>query len=280
MMGNPFSPDYAAARQRGNAPALSYCSMNVAVYGRHASAWCLEERRVSELHRSGSGVAMGSSAMRWTGDSLVVEIDERSTPVLWPFRSPIRGRVTLRPEICSGLALKIDSAGEHHWWPVAPLANIEVEMSEPNIRFSGHGYHDANAGDISLESTFDSWSWSRARTHAGAVLAYDVDELSGGQRSLSFRVTHSGRREDLVETAKTTLSTSHCGLTRFARTDKGTEASVVRSLEDGPFYSRALVRGTLGGENTIGMHETLSLQRFRQRWVREAIAYRMRVATR
>ncbi|MCU0658515.1 MAG: carotenoid 1,2-hydratase [Polyangiaceae bacterium] len=276
MLGNPFSAAYAAARARGPAPALSFCSMNIAVYGRRASAWCLEERRVTPLHRSGSGVAIGASAMRWRGDDLIVEIDERTTPVLWPFRSPVRGRLILRPETLSGLDLTIDAAGQHRWWPVAPLARIEVELSEPDLRFSGHGYHDANAGELPLEATFDAWNWSRARTPRGAVIAYDAEERSGARRSTFFRLTPDGQREDLGEAPPLPLPSTRYLLPRSTHADRSSTPQVLRRLEDSPFYARSLLQVTLDGQPAVSMHESLSLQRFREPWVQRAIPYRMR----
>lgn len=63
LLGNPFSPAYARARDRGPASALAYSSMNVALYGKRASAWALHERPIDEGARAAHGVTIGASSM-------------------------------------------------------------------------------------------------------------------------------------------------------------------------------------------------------------------------
>src|SRR5579862_5842266 len=63
MLGNPFSPRYARARERGPADPLGFCAMNVALYGR-APAWALRERKL-EAGATPQGVAIGGSTMAW-----------------------------------------------------------------------------------------------------------------------------------------------------------------------------------------------------------------------
>jgi carotenoid 1,2-hydratase len=271
LLGNPFSPAYLRARDLGPAGALGHCSMNVAVYARGASAWALDERPLAGHERAADGVAIGGSSMRWDGDRLVIDVDERTTP----FRRPVRGRIVLRPEARTGLDLPIDERGEHRWWPVAPLARIEVDLPWPGVRFSGHGYHDANAGAVPLEAAFESWSWSRARSD-GALLTYDVACSSGAERSLAFRVTPRGDVEDLDRLGSARLAPTVWALPRRARADRGHGGRVVRSLEDGPFYARSLVATRLGGGPVVAMHETLAPHRLRRDWVRRIIGARIR----
>ncbi len=76
---------------------------------------------------------------------------------------------------------------------------------------------------------------------------------------------------------ETTLPSTLWSLDRTARVDRDARgASVVRGLEDGPFYARALVRGRLLGEETVAMHEVLSGERLRRSWVRFLTGFRMR----
>jgi carotenoid 1,2-hydratase len=272
LLGNPFSPAYSRGRQRDGARALSFCSMNVAIYGRGASAWSLAEREVAEGDRAPTGVSIGASAMRWAGDRLVVEIDERTTPM----GRPVRGRIVVHPETRTGLELTIDERAEHRWWPIAPLSRIEVDLPLPGVRFSGHGYHDANAGAVPLESSFESWNWSRARSEHGALLTYDVACSSGTQRSLAFEVSRSGRIEPLENLRQAPLRRTKWGLEQMVRADEGHDVRQLRSLEDGPFYTRALVETRLGGHRVVAMHEVLAAHRLRRPWVRFLTAFRMR----
>ena len=246
--------------------------MNVALYGEHKRAWALHERPVRQSDRARDGVVIGQSSMRWQGDRLRVDVNERTTP----FARPVRGTVHLYPELYSGLALQIDGRGEHRWWPVAPLARIEVDLHEPGVHFTGHGYYDANAGVVPLEAAFETWSWSRARAADVAYLTYDVSTSAAERMSLAFKISARGDVSDLSPMWSAPMRRSYWGLPRQARVDHGQPCHIVRSLEDGPFYSRALVATRIDGRRVLAMHESLAAHRLRRRWVRRLVKYRMR----
>jgi carotenoid 1,2-hydratase len=201
-----------------------------------------------------------------------MDIDERTAP----FGRPVRGRVTLRPEVRNEARFELDSGGRHMWWPVAPLARVEVDLPCPGVRFDGHGYHDANWGSEPLETAFDSWQWTRARLGTSAVILYDVMEASAGSRSLALEVTSRGAIEPLEGKRTAPLPRTLWGLDRFVRADDGHYPRVVQSLEDGPFYSRALVETWLGGRRLLAVQESLDARRLRRAWVRRLLAFRMR----
>ena len=255
--------------------------MNVAVYGPRPlpalrSGFALEEHALAPGDRRADGVSIGRSAMRWEGDRLVGDLDERTTPVGVPLRRPLRGRVVLHPEASPALELPIDPRGEHRWWPIAPLARAEVDLPSLGLRFRGHAYHDANAGPVSLDVGFDHWSWSRARTRTGAHLTYDIRTASGANVAHAFRIAPDGAVSRLEGTAPVPLERSAWRLSRLARVDRGHAARTTRVLEDGPFYSRSLIQSRIGGHDVVAMHETLAGHRLRQRWVQFCTAYRMR----
>ena len=276
LLGNPFSPAYARERARGPADALAFSAMNVAVYARGRGAWSLFERRVGEADRTATGVAIGASTMGWEGDRLVARIDERTTPM----GRPVRGTITLHPETRTRLAHAIDVEGAHTWWPVAPRARIDVDLPQPGVRFQGHGYHDANAGDAPIPSAFERWSWSRGRADDGAaLLTYDVTLASGDARALALEVSPHGDVTTLARTWSAPLAPTTWGLSRRSIVDHGEPARVVRALEDGPFYARALIETRLGGRRIVAMHEELAAHRLRRRWVRMLTGFRMRRAT-
>jgi carotenoid 1,2-hydratase len=62
---------------------------------------------------------------------------------------------------------------------------------------------------------------------------------------------------------------------RETRCDKGHSANVARTFEDTPFYSRSMIATRLLGEPAHAMHESLSLDRFRKRWVQTLLRFRM-----
>ena len=273
LLGNPFSPRYASARQRGPVPsALDFSSMNVALYARGASAWTLAERSVAETSRTASDLAIGGSSMRWEGDRLIVTVDDRTTPL----GRSLRGTIVVRPEAHTNLAFSIDDRDEHRWWPIAPLARVDVDFQQPRLRFSGHGYYDANAGETPLESAFDEWSWSRARRGDSAILTYDVACASGAQRSLALAVARDGSVDEIAGLEPTPLPRTLWRLPRATRGDAGHRGRIIRSLEDGPFYARALVETQIGGQTVTAMHETLAARRLKSPLVRLLARCRMR----
>jgi carotenoid 1,2-hydratase len=275
LVGSPFSPAYARARVRGPACAVDFSAMNVAVYGPRGSAWALHERVGDAVERRANGVTIGASTMRWDRDALVVDVEERSVAFGGRPADRVRGTVTVRPRVFVPRGVALTADGAHRWWPVAPLADVEVDLPSLGVRFSGHGYHDANAGDGPLEASFASWHWLRARAGREALLAYDVVEASGAKAALALRVRASGR-VDAIDAVPAGLPRTVWGLERRAQVDAGANARVVRGLEDGPFYARALVATRLDGRHVLAMHETLDARRLRRAWVRFLAGFRMR----
>jgi carotenoid 1,2-hydratase len=272
LLGNPFSPRYARARAGTGASALDYCALNVALYGPGGKYWSLSERRLPAAARGARSLVLGDSVVRWDGEALVVEIDERTSLL----GRPLRGRVTFVPSAPGVAPLSLDAEGRHTWWAVAPTGRLSVALQEPRVRFEGHGYHDANAGEIPLEGSFARWSWSRARVDEHRTcITYDVTPRSGVPRSFGLALdARRGVSHELGPLRTAPLPRTRWGLAREART-AGLVPRVVRNLEDTPFYSRALVETHLGGERVVAMHEELSLERFAQPWVRYLLGFRM-----
>lgn len=273
LLGNPFSPRYARARETGAAHALDHSAMNVAVDAPGLSRWALTERPRAAVTRARDHVVIGPSVMRRAADgSIVVDLDERCAP----WGTPLRGRITLRPRMALGTTVLLDGAGSHVWSPRIPLGRVDVELTEPRLAFSGNGYLDENAGAAPLESGFSRWSWSRVASDSRVAIAYDVDLRGGGSLSHGLHVDASGaRRFDggrLVDLARTRF-----GLGRSARVEPDAHCRIARTLEDGPFYARSVVETTLGGHSACGVHEVVSLDRFSSRWVRFLLPFRMRV---
>ena len=63
------------------------------------------------------------------------------------------------------------------------------------------------------------------------------------------------------------------GLARSVRSEDA--ASVVRTLEDAPFYARSVISARLLGEPVTLMHESLSLDRFKMPIVQAMLPFRM-----
>jgi carotenoid 1,2-hydratase len=278
MLGTSFSPAYARARAAGAADPLEFCTMNVALYGRAGSAWAMTERPRWAVARDSSSVSIGASSMRWTGRALEVELDERSAPFAAPLRrgSPIRGKVKLFPTVHTDEAFALDGVGEHLWAPLAPAARVEVELSEPGVRFSGLGYWDRNRGDVPLERTFARWSWARAVSAKVPAVTYRVEPKVGAPSLLAGTFSRDGRFEDGGPLAVLPLGDTRWGLERPIAADPASRVWLEETFEDAPFYARSLARVSLFGRSTRVVHEALSLERFGRPWVQRLLPFRMR----
>jgi carotenoid 1,2-hydratase len=261
-----FSPYYAWANRRRAAPAEEHCAFNIALYGRGAARWAMTERSSASLHRTADVLQVGPSHLRWTGDRLIARIDERGAPI--PRR--VRGGFVLSPLTGLGRSFALDIAGRHRWRPIAPIARIEVEFTEPAIRWSGHAYFDTNTGTRPLAEDFRTWNWSRT----GSRILYDMAMTDGTSRHFALAVGSDGlvpfEAPSLARLPKTAWR-----VPRTTRADEGAAAQVVRTLEDTPFYARSLITTTLEGERVTGVHEALSLARFANPVVQLMLPFRM-----
>lgn len=283
MLGNVFSPWYASSRAEAStcgarANPLEHCTMNVALYGPRATTWALTERGASEVCRGPTHLSLGASSLRWERGELHIELREKTSPFPSLIPGRIVGRVRVIPTVHHGAPQALDPAGRHLWWAVAPLCRVEVELTEPSLRWSGTGYHDANAGDAALEDDFHGWDWSRADVDGHPVILYDAT-LRDGRRSrsrLARRYRPDGSAEAIELPAEHPLGRTRWGIFRGTRCDRGARASVARTLEDAPFYARSVLSTSLLGSRVHAMHESVDLDRFASSWVRFLIPFRMR----
>lgn len=229
----------------------------------------MTERGSASLQRGVQDYQLGPSRAHWDGQSLVINIDEWS---LYPLPSRVRGRVRLEPDRLFDFQAALDRDGRHRWGPIAPRARIHAEFDSPQVQWSGHGYLDSNEGDEPIERPFESWDWCRADLPDGSVaVLYDIRPAEGSERVLALRFEADGRvsgfdageRQDLGPTAW-----------RVARAIRA-QPHRTRTLEDTPFYSRAMVEASLLGERVLAMHETLSLPRLRSPIVKAMLPWRM-----
>jgi carotenoid 1,2-hydratase len=230
----------------------------------------MTERRQTSLVQSADMLAIGPSSFTWHGTTLVIALDEIAIPRL----SPIRGLIRVHPRALAQYDVALDSAGRHLWRPIAPQAQVEVQLDKPALSWRGAGYFDSNEGATSLESDFRSWTWSRSDTGHGAVVLYDVMRRTGEPLSIALRFDQTGRHEVIPSSPVAPLPQTRWRVNRAARSEDGT-ANVIHTLEDTPFYARSLICTKLLGAQRIGVHESLSLDRFSNRWVQAMLPFRM-----
>lgn len=231
----------------------------------------MTERPRSVVTRTRDNFVIGPSALSWDGDGLTIAIDESSFPL--PGR--IRGTVRLRPESITDRAFALDSDREHQWWPIAPRARIEVEMSQPDCRWKGTGYLDENFGNTPLESAFERWDWCRTNLGDEAVILYDIQRRKAGRACLALHIDKNGEVGAIESPATVALPpTSIWRVPRTTQAEDG-RAGIHRTLEDTPFYARSEIITRLLGRDCVAMHESIALNRLRSPIVKSLLPYKM-----
>ena len=268
FVGSVFSPYYKLS---GRGRPENHCAINVSLAGARGSAWAMTERGATHVDRGADHLAVGPSSVRWDGDALVIEVDERSAPL--PYR--VRGTIRVRPEMIGTTAFALDPAGRHRWHPVAPRARVEVAMTHPATSWSGDGYFDSNFGDEPLEDGFEDWHWSRAHLRNDVAVLYEGRRRDGTPFDLALRFDRQGRWHDVVQPPPAALPRTGWLVTRATRADAGTVPRVTRTWIDAPFYARSQLATRLFGEDVTAVHESLSLGRFRSPIVQSMLPYRM-----
>jgi carotenoid 1,2-hydratase len=267
-----FSPYYRRALSRGAADPENFCSINVALYGDAGKRWTMTERRRASVQRSARSFHVGPSRLEWNGDCLTFDIDEVGVPL--PKR--VRGRVRVYPTALSPFFTALDDGGRHRWGPIAPSARVEAEFDRPGAKWSGHGYLDSNEGDEPIDRPFTEWDWSRASLRDGATgVIYDVRQKAAGDRVLALRFDRHANIEAFEPPARQPLPRTAWRIGRTMRTDSGTRATVVQTLEDTPFYVRSVLSSGLLGETVVSMHETLNVPRLTSTAVQMMLPWRM-----
>ncbi|MGL4396509.1 MAG: hypothetical protein ACRCS9_08235 [Hyphomicrobium sp.] len=245
--------------------------MNVALYGNAGKRWAMTERGRHDLSRDDTHLSIGASRMTWTGDRLIIDIDEIGVPV--PRR--IKGRITLHPSAIQSRAFELDANGQHLWQPIAPVARVDVQLQNPRLSWPGHGYFDHNTGTCPLEQTFHRWHWSRTSAGPTTRILYDVDARDGRDRSLALSIGPDGIARTFDAPPMARLPSTYWRIARATRSDIGAPPAVMTTLEDTPFYARSIVSSQLEGEATTAMHESLDLDRFNTRIVQAMLPFRM-----
>lgn len=230
----------------------------------------MTERGRTRIDCSADHFSVGPSALVWDGNSLRIDISEISAPI--PRR--VRGVIQVEPEYLNQQAFALDGSQRHFWRPIAPAARVSVKMEAPDLRWSGGGYFDTNHGSEPLEAAFRYWTWSRASLPDGAAIIYDADRRADGPLSLALRFDKSGRMERLDPPPIAPLSRTKWLMPRETRADDG-RSSVIRTLEDTPFYSRSEIASRLFGEDVRSVHESLSLDRLVNPIVKLMLPFRM-----
>jgi carotenoid 1,2-hydratase len=276
FVGSVFSPYYAGARRRGRGDPAHHCALNVVLSGPGGGRWTMTERGRADLVVRPDGLGIGPSSVSWDGEAFEISIDETAVPV--PRR--VRGVVRVRPSMVTPGPIALDAAGRHRWWPIAPRCRVEVDLSSPHRSWRGSGYLDTNSGDEPLEDGFAEWDWSRADLgdgpDGGAAILYEPVRRDGSRHLVAVRVAPDGTVQPFEAPPRAELpSAPWWRMRRATRSEPGHAPRVRATLVDAPFYARSVVSARLLGRPVEAVHESLSLDRFRARWVQVLLPFRM-----
>jgi carotenoid 1,2-hydratase len=269
FIGSVFSPYYALARRKVPADPLNHCAINVAVYRKQGHRWAMTERPRGAVSRTSDCFTVGPSSLSWDGTSLKIQIDEISVPI--PGR--LRGTVRVVPSAATSQAFLLSEDGNHGWWPIAPCARVQVALDDPHLRWQGDGYFDMNRGDAPLEQGFVDWQWSRGATRDGTAILYEARRRDGSRIDLAMNFDARGRMQKFQPPPEVALKRTGWRIGRSVRSEAS--ATIIKTLENAPFYARSVVSAKLLGEPITLMHESLSLDRFRMPIVQAMLPFRM-----
>ena len=269
FVGSVFSPYYFNARRHGPADPENHVALNVGLYGPRRNLWAMTEHSRHSLERSQDFFRVGPSNLSWRDGRLEIHIRERSAPL----GRRMAGRVVVEPRYLNARGFQLDAGGRHRWRPIAPDARITVDFDRPQLSWQGDGYIDTNAGERALEDDFVRWNWSRAARQSETLITYAVTQVDEQDRSLSLAFDQSGTIRESQVPSESQLPGTLWKVDRPARSHAS--SALLRTLEDTPFYTRSLLSATADDEQFLMMHESLDLARFKSRWVRMLLPFRM-----
>jgi len=267
FIGSVFSPWY---RWSGRKRPENHCCLNVVTYGR-GGRWTMTDRGESALRLSESRMEIGPSSMSWDGDTLVIDVDEMTTP----HPGKLQGQIRLKPTGVTNIEVPLKNDGSHVWRPFAPTARIDVDLNRKGWQWSGHGYFDANFGTAALEDDFSYWTWSRMPVRGGSAAFYDAERRDGSSLAVALKFAENGEVEPMVSPPRQRVSRSLWAVRRETRSDEGSNPRQIKAMLDAPFYTRSVVRTTIHGEETDGVHEALDLNRFASPLLKPMLAVRV-----
>ena len=231
----------------------------------------MTDRGEVALRQSRDRFTVGPSSLSWLGDRLQIDVNEIASP---PLVSRVRGRITVTPSAVTSVELPLLPDGTHVWRPFAPTSRIEVDLG-PGWQWTGHGYFDANFGLRALEADFSYWTWGRYPLTGGAACFYDAVRRDGTHLEAGIRFTEDGQAATMPLPPLTPVARSRWAVRRETRADAGYQPRQVLPMLDAPFYTRSAMRTRIDGEDSVGVHEALDLDRFAWPLLKPMLAVRV-----
>jgi carotenoid 1,2-hydratase len=105
------------------------------------------------------------------------------------------------------------------------------------------------------------------------AVVYDVRQKAGDDRVLALRFAPDGLATDFEPDARRTLSRTFWRVPRQMRSAE--MPHLLETLEDTPFYQRAVLEATLAGERALTFHESLDVSKLERLSTRLMLPWRM-----
>lgn len=232
----------------------------------------MTERGRGALSLSRDRFQVGPSSLTWQDGALVIDVDEISNPVI----SRLKGQIRLVPQGMTDIEMPLTPDGAHVWRPFSPTARVEVDLGRKGWTWNGHGYFDSNFGTRALEADFSYWTWGRFPVKDGTMAFYDADRRDGSTLGVGLKFGADGQAQ-IVQTPppKTRFARNLWMVRRETRADPGYVPREVTPMLHAPFYARAAVRTQIDGQETVGVHEALDLNRFASPFLKPMLAVRV-----
>ncbi len=233
--------------------------------------WTMTERGEKSVLLDENSFSVGPSKFQWVNNHLEIIINEISNPHF----DRIKGIVKIKPDYISEIEIPLTSDGNHIWRPFSPNAKIEVDIEKKGWQWSGHGYFDANFGLRALEQDFSYWTWARLPTSNSTATIYNAKLRDKSEVEVGLNFLQNGQIKIFSPPKNKSLSRSLWLVKREIPCEDRFTPKQVKHMLDTPFYTRSAVKTKILGEESIGVHETLDLNRFSNPLIKPMLAVRI-----
>jgi len=183
--------------------------------------------------------------------------------------------VKIKPNYISEIEVPLTSDGTHIWRPFSPNSKIEVDIKKKGWQWSGHGYFDANFGLRALEQDFSYWTWARLPTSNSTATIYNAKLRDKSEIEVGLNFLQNGEIKTFSPPKNKPLSRSLWFVKRGIPCEDDFIPKQVKHMLDTPFYTRSAVKTKILGEESVGVHETLDLNRFSNPLIKPLLAVRI-----
>ena len=280
-LGLPFLPGARESVAASGRPAVS-----IAHYvGGKQQLYLLQEYRREDAHLdllTGDGT-IGQTSYRTTKRGSDIELLILLNEPIPSSPDRLQGEIRLTGPSCQ--LTHCSTTDVHHVWApktVHAKGSATLTYGGQRHQLRGSAYLDSNVSNTPLhDQDIKSWRWGRLTFPQYTLVYYEVEQTDGTRLRYLYRQGSQGRLERVG------------GRLNFARIERGFYgldspreviiggqsesiwAETVALVEDGPFYSRRLMKAKdLNGDDGYGYSETVAPDKIDRVWQRPLVRMR------